>query len=1031
MNPRPPPAHNQSESTHAATAAGIALRVLVVEDSEDDTLQILRLLQRGRYTVVHERVETLTGLQTALARGAWDLVLCDFTGPGFNGLAALAVVRAADADVPVIIVSGTIGEETAVALMKAGASDYVMKGNLARLVPAVRREVREAESRHQRRRAEEALRTSEAEFHTLAEAVPQIVWITRPNGRPTYLNHHWMDYTGLSLEKSLGIAWIRRLHPDEQQLARAAWKQAVATASTYVVEGRLRRADGIYRWWLIRGVPRIDAAGNILKWFGTCTDIHDLKLAALEIANANSALTESQRRFTDMLDNVDLVAVMLSQDDRITYCNDFLLRATGWSREDVLGGNWSDLFLPAERSDVRESAAALHAGAHAARHDERAIVTRSGQQRMILWNNSLLRSPSGAVIGSAHIGEDVTQRRDAEARVAYLNRVYALLSGINTLIVRAANPDDLYRDACRVAVEKGGFHMALICIADPVASTLVPVASAGKDAELLAAITRVLVSKQDARDSMLVRAFRENKTVVANDSQRDPQLLLGRRYTESGVRSVAVLPLAVAGTPIGVFALYADELSFFHDEELRLLVELADDVSFAVDHIGKRQRLDYLANHDDVTGLANRPLFLDRLAQALTMSAQVDGRAAVIVTDLRNFRSANDSLGWSGGNELLKQVADRLVNAAGGATRVARITADHFAIMATHTGDAQQVGRFLEQLLHDVFVLPYWIGGTELKVATRCGVALFPADGADAETLLRNAKLALQRAKKSGELYTFYAREMTDRVAGNLALESRLRHALERGEFVLYYQPKVDVGKRGIVGVEALIRWLSPERGLVPPLEFIPLMEESGLILEVGAWALAQAAGDHRKWTELGLRAPRVAVNVSQAQVRQRDFVDVVNSAIAGGVTPTGIDLEITESLLMDDINGTIDKLKALRTLGIRIAIDDFGTGYSSLAVVSRLPLETLKIDRSFIITMLEHPDRMSLVQTIISLAHSLRLNVVAEGVDSEDQAKILRLLRCDEMQGFLFGKAVPFNEMTLLLGNDQGKPVAAAPIAC
>ena len=284
------------------------------------------------------------------------------------------------------------------------------------------------------------------------------------------------------------------------------------------------------------------------------------------------------------------------------------------------------------------------------------------------------------------------------------------------------------------------------------------------------------------------------------------------------------------------------------------------------------------------------------------------------------------------------------------------------------------------------------------------------------DTLFRNAEAALKMAKASGDRYLFYTQAMNEHVAEKMALENRLRQALEKDEFVLHYQPKVDLETRSIVGVEALIRWQSPELGLVAPMKFIPLMEETGLILPVGTWALKRASLDHRNLVNQGLKASRVAVNVSSIQLRQRDFVGSVEQAIMEGVAPTGIDLEITESLIMEDIQGTIEKLKAVRGLGVTIAIDDFGTGYSSLGYLAKLPVQTLKIDRSFIITMLKEPDTMMLVQTIISMAHSLKLNVVAEGVDSEDQAKILRLLRCDQMQGYLFSRPVPFDQLIALL---------------
>jgi EAL domain-containing protein (putative c-di-GMP-specific phosphodiesterase class I) len=346
----------------------------------------------------------------------------------------------------------------------------------------------------------------------------------------------------------------------------------------------------------------------------------------------------------------------------------------------------------------------------------------------------------------------------------------------------------------------------------------------------------------------------------------------------------------------------------------------------------------------------------------------------------------------------------------------ARIGADHFAIVRPAMASAEELARRTEMRYGETFAAPFTVAGTPLRISARIGIALSPEDGADADSLLRNAEAALRKAKASGERYLFYTQEMNERVAEKLSLENKLREALERGEFVLHYQSKVDIDERRIAGLEALIRWQSPELGLVPPMKFIPLLEETGLILEVGAWALERAARDHRAWVEAGLAPPRIAVNVSPIQLRQRDFVRRLEEAIAGGVSPTAIDLELTESLIMENTQASIAKLAEVRRLGVGIAIDDFGTGYSSLAYLARLPVEILKIDRSFIASMAQDPAAMALVQTIISLAHSLRLKVVAEGVETEEQANMLRLLRCDQMQGYLFSRPLAGADVVALL---------------
>ena len=267
----------------------------------------------------------------------------------------------------------------------------------------------------ERKRAEEALRKSESEFRTLAEAMPQIVWITRPDGWNIYFNQRWMDYTGMTLDESLGHGWNKPFHPDDQKRAWAAWQQATKGRSIYSLEARLRRADGVYRWWLVRGAPLHDATGNIVKWFGTCTDIHDLKAAELEVSSINRALRESERRFSDMLGNVELVSLMRDHEGRITYCNEYLLRLTGWRFEEVIGRDWIEVFIPPAIADKkRDVYAALLANRPEARHHESEILTRSGEHRLIRWSNSVLRAAAGDVIGTASIGEDITEQKRAE-----------------------------------------------------------------------------------------------------------------------------------------------------------------------------------------------------------------------------------------------------------------------------------------------------------------------------------------------------------------------------------------------------------------------------------------------------------------------------------------------------------------------------------------------------------------------------------------------------------------------------------------
>jgi diguanylate cyclase (GGDEF)-like protein len=439
------------------------------------------------------------------------------------------------------------------------------------------------------------------------------------------------------------------------------------------------------------------------------------------------------------------------------------------------------------------------------------------------------------------------------------------------------------------------------------------------------------------------------------------------------------------------------------------LTELAGNVAFAIDHIEKQERLDHYAYYDALTGLANRRLFLDRVTQHMLRSASSGNKLAVFLIDLERFKKFNDSLGRPAGDALLKQVAEWLAQNAGNVSSLARVGADQFAIVLPEVMNEADVVRLLEKTIAVFLTHPFSVDHVVYRTAVKVGVALFPDDGNDADTVFRNAEAALKKAKVGGDRYLFYAQKMTDTVVGSFGIENRLRQALENEEFVLHYQPKINLASGKLTGAEALIRWNDPKTGLVPPGRFIPILEETRLIHEVGRWALAKAVEDYQRWRRAGLPAVRISVNVSPLQLRNRSFVAEIEEAIS--IAPdaaSGLELEITESLIMENIDHSIGSLRAIRALGVTIAIDDFGTGFSSLSYLSKLPVDTLKIDRSFIVDMVSGEGGRTLVSVIINLAHALKLNVVAEGVETEEQMRQLRLLRCDEMQGYLFGKPVP-----------------------
>ncbi len=436
------------------------------------------------------------------------------------------------------------------------------------------------------------------------------------------------------------------------------------------------------------------------------------------------------------------------------------------------------------------------------------------------------------------------------------------------------------------------------------------------------------------------------------------------------------------------------------------------------------RRLDYLARHDELTGLVNRGHFTAELGRELSAASARGEHVAVTALDIVRFRHVNESLGREQGDLLLKEVALRISAAAGPERLVARFQGDSFVVMLPGVTQEADAATWLQQVLLPALQKPVPMEGTDLTLSTKAGIAVFPSDADQADTLIARAETALKQAKQQAQPYLFYAPSMNSRVAERLRLETKLRRALANDEFLLFYQPKVDLKTGAMVGVEALIRWRDPEVGLVPPGQFIPLLEETELILPVGRWVAERAARQYTEWLERGLQPPRIAVNVSALQLAQHDFVRSIDEILERYPRATaGLDIELTESVLMDDLTGNIEKLRELKRRGLKVAIDDFGTGYSSLGYLSRLPLDALKVDRSFIDEMADDPQQMSIVTAIISLAHSLDLKVIAEGVETATQAQLLRLLRCDQIQGYLMARPQPPEEVAQLIGKELSIP--------
>jgi diguanylate cyclase (GGDEF)-like protein/PAS domain S-box-containing protein len=739
----------------------------------------------------------------------------------------------------------------------------------------------------------------------------------------------------------------------------------------------------------------------------------------LRSGNAVRELVAGEEKFRLITENIsDLIAMLDAEGRRIYTSPSF---RTLFGHADLTG---TDSFLEIHPEDRERIRAAFRktVDTGVGQPAEYRFLFADGSVRFMESQGNVIRDESGKVSRVVVISRDVTERRKQEDRIQRLGRITAVLSGINSAIVRTRERKELLQEACRIAVDHGGFGFAWIGVLDRATLRVEPVAWSGRGQDLLKELRFSVREDEPEGEGMAARTIRGRKPVICNDVATDERLQASKPPLARGFRSLVFLPLLIEGECIGVFALYAADPGVFDDEEMKLLQELAGDVSFGLETNEKAQRLDYLAYYDALTALPNRSLYQERLSRLTDAARPGSSKLAVVVVDIRGFHVVNDNLGRHTGDALLRLVAQRLRENLRAADTLGRIAGDQFGLILTDVADETQIGPLLEKIF-GALTEPFRVNDEPIRLSVKGGVTVFPTatDGAGADALLTNAEAALKKAKGSPDTYLFYAPHINAAIANRMALESRLRRALEEGQFVLHYQPKVKSQSGRIVGLEGLLRWNDPDKGMIAPYQFIPLLEETGMIIEVGNWVMRQAMTDFRKLRQSGLLPVRIAVNVSAMQMRQKDFAGHVAALIGdGGVGTGGVDLEITESVLMEDIDRHIGTLRQIRNMEIGVALDDFGTGYSSLSYIARLPVSTLKIDRSFVTDMAGSPENLAIVSAVVSLGHALDMKIVAEGVETDDQSKLLRLIKCDEMQGYLFSKPVPLERIEVMLA-DRG----------
>jgi diguanylate cyclase (GGDEF)-like protein/PAS domain S-box-containing protein len=806
-----------------------------------------------------------------------------------------------------------------------------------------------------------ALRESRRTLATLMHNLPGAAYRCRndPEWSMEFISEGVRELTGYAPEdfvRDRRVNYAQLIHPEDRDRVWREVQAALAQKQPFQLLYRIVTADGRTRWVWEQGEGVWSPAGELLRLEGFVTDITERVLA-------ERALRHSEDRLRKIFDASGMIiSVSRLADGTYLDVNPAFLRVGGWTREEVIGRTSFDLGVWTDDRD-RERLVERLRREGTIREMEFAFRMKSGEVRHLLCGIEPIRIENEDCL--LLVGQDITERKKAEAQMQKLSRALEQTA-----------------DAVMITDRHG--------VIEYVNPTFEQVTGYG-------------LAEAVGRRPNLLKSGRQGpgfydklwKTIEAGEVFND--VFINRRKDGSlYYEEKTITPLTDA------------------DGRITHFVATGKDIT---ERMQVQERLAYMAQHDPLTELPNRALLLDRLKQSLAGARWRDRRTAVLFVDLDRFKTINDTLGHEAGDRLLQQLAARFQASVREGDTVARFGGDEFVILLDDVASADDVAGVAQKVLQ-ALAPPFRVDHQTLYVTASIGVSLFPNDGEDAGELLKNADIAMYRAKELGKnTYQFYSADMSARAFERLTLESSLRRALDREEFRLHYQPQVDVETGAIVGVEALLRWQHPEFGLVMPSDFIPLLEETGLIVPAGEWVLRTACVQLAAWHAQGRPELRLAVNLSPRQFQARDLATVVREALAGfDGDPGRLELEITEGVLVRHAPAAVEAIEALHALGTRMAIDDFGTGYSSLSYLRRLPIDTIKIDRAFVRDIPHDPDDSAITAAIIALAQSLKLETIAEGVENAAQRDFLRARGCRLMQGYLFGRPQPPEEITRLL---------------
>jgi len=847
----------------------------------------------------------------------------------------------------------------------------------------------------------DALRHSEARFNDLIELSSDWYWEQDAQLRFSYFSGAFDERSGVSEQALLGKA---RWDTPALNLSAEDWERhkGVLLRHEPFHDFLISRLDpeGRVRWVSINGKPVFDERGTFAGYRGTGKDV-----------TQSREREEALLRFRAAVDaTADGIHILDFDTMRFIDVNQTACRYLGYTRAEFLNMTITDIAPQSDPEKLRQLYGRLFTGEDSEQSAE--IVHRHRDGRTI----PIEIRRRGTVINGrrivVNVVRDITANKKTEQTIRHHALQQGLIAAFGHQALAGSELDELIARTVSAAGEGLGVSSCALMQTLPDSRTLVLTSGSGWQPDWIGRKVCVEGDESHAR-----YALATGQPVVVDDFFDENRFTTSELVAAHALRSGIDVPVIGAQGPYGVLGTYSREQRRFTPENVNFLQSLANILATAMDRRATDLRLTYMAQFDALTGLPNRSLFVDRFSQTLTQAQRNGWLIGALFVDLDRFKLINDTLGHGCGDQLLVQVARRLDQCVRTGDTVGRLSGDEFALVLSSLARADDAALVAQKAV-SVLAEPFRLDGHDVYVTASVGIAVYPADGDSPDALLKNADTAMYRAKERGRNgYQFYLPQMNERAAERLRLEAQLRGALERTEFVLHYQPKASLASGEICGFEALLRWQHPQRGLVAPLEFIPVLEETGLIVGVGEWVVRTVCAQLARWRDAGVPLRPVAVNLSARQFQQKDL-DARMAAILreAGVDAGLLEFELTESMLMHDPDEAARVLARMKLAGMRFSIDDFGTGFSSLAHLKRFRLDALKIDQAFIRDVTTDADDASITLSIINLAHSLKLKVIAEGVETEAQLAFLEEHGCDEVQGYFFARPLTADDCTQAL---------------